>query len=89
MGENLTYKYKKIVTDAGYESEENYVWLEGNGQLSFIKPMNYEISKTRIYKSDISRIENKEYDEEKDTYTCRNGKELSAVRVKREKTKTG
>jgi len=28
----LRFKYEKIVADAGYESEENYVYLESNGQ---------------------------------------------------------
>ena len=56
--EYLSFKYKKIVADAGYESEENYLFLEENEQLAFIKPANYEISKKRAYKSDIGKIEN-------------------------------
>ena len=32
---------------SGYESEENYLFLEKSGQYSYIKPTNYEISKTR------------------------------------------
>jgi transposase len=55
---HLNFEYEKIIADAGYESEENYVYLHENGQLSFIKPANYEISKTRKYKNDISRIDN-------------------------------
>jgi hypothetical protein len=34
------------------------VFLEENGQLSYIKPQNYEISKTRKYRQDIGRREN-------------------------------
>ena len=60
--EHLKFKYKNIKADAGYESEENYLFLEANGQLSYIKPANYEISKTRKYKNDIGKIENMEYD---------------------------
>ena len=41
----LPFKYQEIVADAGYESEENYLFLEENGQLAYIKPQNYEISK--------------------------------------------
>ena len=48
MKENLNFKYLKIVADAGYESEENYSFIEENNQISFIKPANYEISKTKI-----------------------------------------
>lgn len=86
---HLKFKYKNITADAGYESEENYVFLEKNGQLSYIKPANYEISKTRKYKNDIGKIENMEYDAEADAYTCRNGKRLKAECIRHSKSKTG
>ena len=89
MEEHLAFKYKKIVADAGYESEENYLYLDENEQLSFIKPANYEISKTRRYRNDIGRVENMDYDEEQDCYTCKNGKKLTVVGVKKDKTATG
>ncbi len=87
--EHLKFKYKNITTDAGYESEENYVFLEANGQLSYIKPANYEISKTRRYKNDIGKIENMEYDAESDVYICRNAKRLTVDHVRHSKSKTG
>ena len=87
--EHLKFKYKNITADAGYESEENYLFLEVNGQLSYIKPANYEISKTRKYKNDISKIENMEYDVKKDIYACRNGKKLGADHIRHSKSKTG
>ena len=40
------------------------------------KPTNYEQSKTRKYKKDISRAENMIYDMASDSYTCKNGKKL-------------
>ena len=89
MQEHLPFKYKKIIADAGYESEENYLYLEENDQLSFIKPSNYEISKTKKYKTDISRMENMEYHADEDHYVCRNQKKLKATGIKREKSKTG
>ena len=58
MGKHLPFKYQEVVADAGYESEENYLFLEENGQLSYIKPQNYEILKTRKYRQDIGRMEN-------------------------------
>ena len=76
MENHLDFKYQKIVADAGYESEENYVFLEENKQLAFIKPSNYEISKTRKYQADLGRIENMSYDPQKDVYICRNEKYL-------------
>jgi transposase len=89
MEEFLDFKYKKIVADAGYESEENYVYIQQNGQLSFIKPANYEISKTRKYKNDISRIENMEYNEAGDYYICKNEKKLTVSKTIKRKSKTG
>lgn len=38
MGTN----YRKIVADAGYESEENYEYLKKNDMTSYIKPKTYE-----------------------------------------------
>lgn len=87
--QHLKFKYKNITADAGYESEENYLFLEGNGQLSYIKPANYEISKTRKYRNDIGKIENMEYDEEADVYTCRNNQKLTVDHISHSKSKTG
>lgn len=89
MENSLKFKYKKIVADAGYESEENYVYLEKNGQLAFIKPANYEISKTRKFQNDISRIENMEYNEAGDYYVCKAGRKLTLSKVIKRKSKTG
>lgn len=89
MRENQNRSYKNIVADSGYESEENYVYLEKNKQLAFIKPSNYEISKTRKYKTDISRKENMIYDSVEDAYICSNGKKLMTSGTKKTKSKTG
>ena len=85
----LPFKYREIVADAGYESEENYVFIEKNGQTAYIKPQDYEISKTRKYKKDISRRENMEYQEGADAYICKNGKALTARYDKKSKSKSG
>ena len=89
MEERLGFRYTNIVADAGYESEENYVYLEANGQVAFIKPNNYEISRTRKYKKDIGRPENMTYEPEKDAYTCINGRELTATGTRNYKTASG
>ena len=89
MEEHLPFKYKNIVADAGYESEENYVFIENNDQTGYIKPQNYELSKTRKFKKDISKRENMDYNSETDSYTCKNGKTLLAVSKRKQKTATG
>ena len=68
MERNLGFKYTDIVADAGYESEENYLFIEENGQTAFIKPNNYEISKKRKFRNDIGRMENMKYDAAQDLY---------------------
>ena len=56
--DHLSFRYKEIVADAGYESEEKYRYLKDHDQIAYIKPNNYEITKTRKYKSDIAWAEN-------------------------------
>lgn len=86
---HLKFKYKNVTADAGYESEENYLFLEKNGQIAFIKPANYEISKTRKYKNDIGKIENMEYHEGSDFYICKNNRKLTVEYLKHSTSKTG
>ena len=69
-------RYEEVTADAGYESLENYLYLEANGQTSFIKPANYEAQKTKKFRSQIGRIENMKYDEHEDCYICAQGRKL-------------
>ena len=85
----LKHRYPVVVADAGYESEENYSYLEDRGISAMIKPANYEISKTRKYKQDISRRENMPYNPDGDYYTCRNGRRLYAHGIHHQKTASG
>ena len=81
---------RRIVVDAGYESEENYNYVDGSEQLSlFVKPSNHEQKKKRKYKNDIGRRENMDYDAEKDEYICAQGRKLQAVEVRKRKSTTG
>lgn len=89
MEEHLSFKYQNITADSGYESEENYIFIEKNQQLAYIKPSNYEISKTRNYRTDISRRENMTYDAQNDCYICKNQKKLIVTGIRYEKSKTG
>jgi hypothetical protein len=83
------YRYNKVVADSGYESEENYLYLESHEQAGYIKPSNYEQSKTRKYKKDIGRRENMPYDEMSDSYLCANGKKITKDGIRRVKSRTG
>ena len=72
--EKYPNKLNRIVADAGYESEENYVYLAENKLTSYIKPSNYEKSKTRKYKKEQEFRESLKYDEIQDKYISQEGK---------------
>ena len=77
-------RYEEVTADAGYESLENYLYLEANGQMCFIKPSNYEAQKTKKFKSQIGRIENMKYDREEDCFICAEGRKLYCRKVSTE-----
>ena len=81
--------YKDVTADAGYESEENYSFFESIPTECYIKPQNYERSKTKKFKSNMALRENMAYDPEKDEYVCRAGKKITARYVGKQKTKSG
>ena len=87
--ENYQGKLEKIVADAGYESEENYVYLAENNLTSYIKPSNYEKSKTRKYKKEMEFRNNLTYDETKDQYISSDGKEFIRCKDQHRKKKSG
>ena len=87
--EYIGTRSRNLIADAGYESEENYLYLRDKGQASYIKPNNYEISKKRKWKNDIGRRENMVYLAGEDVYLCAAGKRLSAVGTRRTKSAGG
>ena len=46
MEAHLGTEYMDVTADAGYESEENYTYFENKSTECYIKPQNYERSKT-------------------------------------------
>jgi transposase len=50
----LDLNIKNIVADAGYESIDNYEYLEKLGYTSYIKPIYFEKLKTRKLKKDLN-----------------------------------
>ena len=77
-------RYEEVTADAGYESLDNYLYLEANGQLSYIKPTNYEAQKTKKFRSQIGRIENMAYNQEDDCFICAEGRRLYCRKVSTE-----
>ncbi len=89
MEAHLKQRYEDVTADAGYESEENYTYFEGKSTECYIKPQNYERSKTKKYKNNMALRENMPYDPELDEYTCQAGKKLKAVYAGKRKSKSG
>lgn len=87
--ENKGVVYHDVTCDAGYESEENYTFFENSKTECYIKPQNYERSKTKKFKSNMALRENMKYDEILDEYTCQNSKKLTAIYESKRKSKSG
>lgn len=72
---------ERVIADAGYESEENYAFLEKNGQESFIKPTNYKVKKDSL--NDLI------YDRENDRYICKDNRYLNFAWESKRTTENG
>ena len=82
-------RHKNIIGDAGFESEENYKSLKQRGQNAFIKPQNYERSKTRKYKTNAYLRENMPHDPDEDVYRCPEGNFFSYLQTTKRKSASG
>ena len=80
---------RRFIADSGYESEENYTYLEELGIECFIKPQSYEQQKKRSFKNNIGKRENMTYNPETNEYTCHNDKQLKPVSTFKKKSATG
>lgn len=87
---NTSYsnKYKNIIADAGYESEENYMYLESKNIDAYIKPLNYESSKKKTQKKKYLR-ENMVYVSEEDYFLCPNERRLIFIKSYNRKSSSG
>jgi transposase len=79
---------KTVIADAGYGSEENYLYAVGEDKeprFDFLMPYGgYMKEKTRRYKKDIRHASNWTYEEHDDRFVCPNGR---YVRFKKYQTK--
>ena len=69
-------RYEEVTADAGYESLDNYLYLDTMGQTCFIKPANHDQKKSKKFKKQIGRAENMTYDPDEDCFTCTQGRRL-------------
>ena len=87
--DKLPWKYDIYCADSGYDSLESFQELEKREIEAYIKPQDWEISKTRSYRSDIGRSVNMAYVEKDDCFICKNGKRLtfSGLRTSRKNSR--
>ena len=88
LKKQLGFCYRQVVADSGYESLGNYRFLEQNNQEAFIKPNNYESSRTRKFKAQIGRAENMAYYAQEDArkvgYWQRSARQQSTTKTGRQ-----
>lgn len=89
MEESLPFRFKRIVADAGYESEENLKFLEDREMEAYIKPADYEQRGTKKRAAQIGHRDNMAYDAQEDCYICHNGRKIKRQYEKGRKTAGG
>lgn len=65
-----------VIADAGYGSEENYEYLEEKQIQHYVKYNTFHKEDSKAWISDITKVQNFKYDEEKDEYLCANNERL-------------
>ncbi|WP_082673094.1 IS1182 family transposase [Paenibacillus senegalimassiliensis] len=84
---------KTVVADAGYGSEENYLYALGEEKaprFDFLIPYgSYLKEKTRRYQKDIRHASNWPYEERDDRFICPNGRYVCFKKYQTKKNKSG
>jgi len=80
---------RTVVADAGYGSEENYAYLEHAGVNGYVKYPLFNAQQKRSWRKQLFRVENWEYDVEKDEYRCPAGQPLTYQRTHHRITTNG
>jgi transposase len=74
--DRLSWKYDIYCADSGYDSLDSHNELEKRNIEAYIKPQDWEISKTRKYQKDCGRSQNMRYVGDGDYFICRNNRKL-------------
>lgn len=80
---------ENIITDAGYGSEENYEYIEEKHLGNYVKYNTFYLEETDKIKNEIFKLENFEYDNQKDEFTCPNGNKMVFKHIKNITTENG
>jgi len=84
---------KTVIADAGYGSEENYVYAVGDEKeprFDFLIPYgSYIHEQTRKYKKDLKNAKNWTYHEQDDCFICPNGRKVPFKKYQNKKNQSG
>jgi hypothetical protein len=70
---------ENITTDAGYGSQENYTWLEGNNVEAFVKYGSFQQDQHSNKIDEPGKIENLFYNKELDCFYCPMGRLMKRI----------
>jgi transposase len=73
---SIGIKPKRIITDAGYGSQENYAYLDKEKIEAYLKYNTFDKEQKKRYKPDQFKAENMEYNELEDEFICANNRAL-------------
>lgn len=77
------------VADAGYGSEENYLFMEEAGIEAYVKYNRFHIEHRPRYTPNPFHSDNFYYNENEDYYVCPMGQHMERIRTKHSKTASG
>ena len=91
--EKFKMLYKKypnrVIADSGYGSEENYEYLKEKEIDGYVKYNYFHKEQKKSFKKELYRVENLNYDKERDEYICPNDKRLKYDETITKKSKLG
>ena len=80
---------KESIADAGYGSEENYLYAKDKGINTFIKYNYFHKEQTKKWRTDPFRSSNFYYNRTQDCFYCPMGQPMRFIGKRRQHTKTG
>jgi RNase P protein component len=89
MEERFGKSPERVIADAGYGSEENYVFLKSKKIEGIVKYPMWQKEQKRSWKKSTWNTDNWKFDETRDEYECPAGKALTYAHSARPKTETG